>query len=914
MKKLLYIAISIFALASCQREIDKVPVYELGCPERVRHLNPEAAVLDFVIYAKGEFEGKVNNSWITVEEFAGKTTFKASDDCTLHLSVTHNTEDTRTGTVTLSLGTRKIDLTIIQKGDKTQEVGLTAEAGPVSSSTLNFSFGEGESVEENYSNSYWFGLYRDQELTDLVVRYYVEGGSSIWNKARPSFTFAGLDKNTTYYFAAIDSLTLKACEPVASTTTDFTVVYPSAEAAAGDVILAEDFSLLCWNGDEIGGGAGFRAADISYFHAPEGECPEGGFGNRSFENQMLYKANGHLGEAASKTRLKDWSVLGEEGAAPDRVSMAFARTGYFKLGGYSFSAGIVTPALSSIPKGKEAKVKVTFTASRYSSDSENAIVSVVRGSAKDNVFTLKDRKDYQMDLFAKVGWNKYIVEFDEVHNDCHILIGPDYKRAGTGGGAIQHRMFIDDITVELVELYDDIKPTEVAAEKVFFTEATIKWARIAGVAYNVYVNGEKVTDSPVEASQYHVEGLKMATEYTVKVEAVTETQSKMSDEITLTTKNVRVVEQNPTHVCVEWDDFSGSTLWSGAERAYEMVVYTDEACTDELVTLMSFDGVKTNYFAFGDSRNSATSTTYWNGRLDGTARMLRTRISVGCLTPDTRYWFRVRSRESVAVENVSGTPYTVTNPAGTSAWSEPVVLQTTPVHTPAAKEVIFQGWDKFCVQRDQHNQCPGLQPRFADSDIRKAFTGTSLPYENGCALNTIGGQGDAWAVYEFGWAKQGTAADNSYESGSKYLNVNHYIDESGWHYGGKVYCEMGYVQIDAANNNFVGTPRLYDNLSADATECTLTFGGFANFASYNTTANKPIKIIIVHTDGTTDEVKCGGIPYKFENSSPNASNFVYDTTFKPVSVDLTLVAGDAVLIVSGGANRCMIDNIQIVAK
>lgn len=914
MRKLTYLAISLFALVSCAREIDRLPIYELGCPDRVHHLSPDSETIEFEIYAVGEFQGVVNDEWITVEEFAGKKTFVASDDQTLHLSVTHNTGDTRVGTVTLTLGTRTIDLTIIQKGDQTVEIGLTAEAGPVSSSTLNFSFGEGESVEEQYSCSYVFGLYRDSELTDLVVSYSVEGGSSIWNKSRPSFTFAGLDKNTTYYFTATNPETGKSCDPVMSATTDFEIVYPEGEAATGDVILAEDFSLLCWNGDEIGGGAGFRASDLSTFHSPEGENPDGGFGNRSFENQIFIKANGHLGEATAKSRLAVWSVLGEEGAAADRISMAFARTGYFKLGGYSHSAGIVTPALSNIPKGKEAKVKVIFTASRYSSDSENAIVSVVRGSSKDNVFTLKDRRDCQMDLFAKVGWNKYIVEFDEVHSDSHILIAPDYRRAGTGGGAIQHRMFIDDITVEVLEIHDDIKPTDVVVDKVFFTDATIKWARVADVAYNVYINGEKVNESPVEASQYHVESLKMNTEYTARVEAVTGTQTKMSDELVFTTKNVRVVEQNPTHVCVEWDDFSGSTLWSGAERAYEMVVYADEDCTQELVTLQSFDGVKTNYYAFGDSRNSATSTTYWNGRIDGVARLLKTRISVGCLQPDTRYWFRVRSRDNVTVQNVAGTQYVITNPAGTSAWSEPVVLETTPVHTPAAKEVIFQGWDKFSIQRDQHNQCPGLQLRFADTDTRKAFTGTSLPYENGCALNSIGGQGDAWAVYDFGWAKQGTSSDNSYESGSKYLNVNHYIDDAGWHYGGKIYCEMGYVQIDAAANNFVGTPRLTENLSEEGTECTLSFGGFANFASYNTTATKPVKIIIVHTDGSTDEVTCGGIPYKFENASANSNNFVYDTSFKTVSVALTLRIGDAVLIVSGGANRCMIDNIHIVAK
>lgn len=902
-------------LCACVKEVQVVPIYELGCPEKTFSLTPEAGSVRFTIYANGVFNGTVNADWMDVTRFRGQKTFTMEGDCSIDVAFGHNEGDTRVGTIDLVMGNRTVTLSIVQKGDQTVEIGVVAECVGTTTSAACFRFGEGETKEEQYAYPYKIGIFADADTTQLVVRHFVDGSSSIWNKTTPAFTFAGLESGRTYYFAAINTATGKTSEIVEATTKEFELVEAgSASPVAGSVLLAEDFSEIPWNGDEVFGGAGFRASDISSFAAPEGELPEGVFGNKSFECPLFDKGSAAFGDAVAESRLRGWSVLGEPGAPDNRVKMVFSRCGYLKMGGYSYCAGLVSPELGVIPKGKVGKVRVDFTASRYGTDSENVVVSLVDGAVKDFVFEPLARTDVQMDLSTKVGWNSYSAEFDDVTASSRILIGPDYERSGAGDGRTQHRMFLTDMTVTLLDIMDDVKPSDVAVSRVLFSEASLDWAAPESAeACKVYLDGEAVAVLENGERHYDLKGLEQGRTYTLAVSAILGGVEKMAPEVEFTTKDVRVVETSPTHVCVEWDDLSKPKLWSGQDRAYEMELCADAACADALVELVSFDGVSTNYFAFNDGRTSSTSTTYWNGILNGVPRLTRARVSIGCLQPATTYWFRVRSRAVISATGKDGKTYTLTNEAGDSEWSEPVAVTTKPVHTPVQGEVIFQGFDKYTLQRDLHNQCPGIQPRISSAD-RAAFTGLELPFAAGFGLNTFGGMGDAYNVTKWGWFKAPSGSDGSYFEGATFNSQTNLVDADGWHFGGDVFPEMGYFHISSGKGYYIGTPALTQNLSSEPTLCTLSFDGFANFASYSTDSAKPLALKIAHADGTVTDLSCPGIPYAYENASPSKTNFVFDTSFKKVSVDVPLVAGDAVIIVSNGANRCMIDNILIFKK
>lgn len=917
MKKIIYSILCVLTLTACGRGIDVVPIYELGCPDKTYLASPETGSVRFTIYANGKFSGTVNDEWLDVTRFHGQKTFTLEGDCTIDVAFTHNEEDTRTGTIDLILGNRTVALTVIQKGDKTVEKGVVAECAGTTSSTACFRFGEGETIDEQYAYMYKIGIFEDPDTTSIVVRHIIEGGSSIWNKTTPCFTFAGLESGKTYYFAAINTTTGKVSDIVEASTKAFELVpadSATGELVPGTVLMSEDFSVIPWNGDEVYGGAGFRASDISEFVSPNGESPSGVFGNKSFECSLFDNAPSGFGDAVTASRLDSWAISGEEGAPENRVRMAFARSGYLKLGGYSYCAQLVSPQIGSIPKGKVARIRVDFTASRYSTDSENALVSMVKGTVKDFIFNITSKDSVQIDLSTRVGWNSYSVEFDEVTADSRVMIGPDYKRSGAGSGKIQHRMFIDDCTVTLLELTDDVRPSDVAVSRVLFSEASVDWAAPSSAeACKLYLDDNLIATLADGERHYDFKNLEQDKTYSLRVAAVLNGNERSAAEVNFTTKGTRVVETSPTHVCVEWDDLSEPKLWSGQDRAYEMELYADQDCSRLLVSIVPFDGVKTNYFAFNDGRTSSTSTTYWNGIVNGVPRLTKTRVSIGCLQPSTTYWFRVRSRAIISVTGNNGNSYTITNEAGDSEWSKPMAVTTQNVHKSIEGEIIFQGFDRYTLQRDLHNQCPGIQPKLTTSE-RVAFTGLELPFENGFGLNTFGGMGDSYNVTTWGWFKQGDADEDNYFDGSTFNGQKNYIDADGWHFGGDVFPEMGYFHMSSSKGYYIGTPALQSNLGEEPTVCTVSFEGFANFASYSTDKQKPLLIKVVHSDGAVTDYTCPGIPYAFVNDSPSKTNFVYDTSFKVVSTDVNLVKGDAVVIVSNGSNRCMIDNILIFKK
>ncbi len=904
MKKYLAFFCSL-ALLSCQG-IEQKPLEELGCPEDVVKLPAEGGTAYFSIYANATWSGVVNDDWLYLEPDGGKN-ISGNGDGAVILSCSRNANLTRSGTATLSLGSRSITLTVVQRGELSPESSVEAELIGKSSSTLSFTFGEGDTDELKRANPYRIALWNDRDTTSLVVAHRISAKSTIWSGA-PKFTFGGLQSGRTYYFGAINLESGECSAIIPATTSEFTNVSPTAVSspAVGDVILAEDFSLIPWNGDDVLAAAGFKANVVSAFVAPSGETPEGVYVNRSAEN-LLFDDSGFLA-ASDASRLKNWYVMGQDGAADNRTRMAFARVGYLKLGGYSWCAALVSPALSCLPTGYSAKARLQVVASRYFTDDQHMLISVTEGETSGHVYTAHARTDYQRLLRGEMGWQEYTLDLEGLSAYSHIMIGPDWETAGTGLGKAQHRMFVSSIKLTLTDLSKDITVKNVTMRKVLFHEATATWDVCSDASgYNVYLDGAfkgKTTEGSFSFSE-----LEQGRKYTLMIGALTASGEEMaSGDFSFTTAGVRQVDSSPTSLCVEWDelyDVAPTKLETGQDRLYEMALYKDQSCTQELVKLYPFDGDKTQYYSFC---SGGTSTAHWNGMVGGVNRLMATRISIGCLTEGTTYWFRVRSLEQATVKD----GYVMTNSAGTSSWSDPISVSTTMGHTPSSGELVFQGFDRYSIQRDVHNNCPGMSLVMTSSQ-RSAFTGCTLPYSAGCNLNTYKGMGDAYAISDFGaMFKAQSGEAGNYAAGVTFNGVTQYIDADSWHYGGKFFPEMGCLQMDSKSEYFIGTPFLNSALlSESGTACTLRFDAFAFNATYSTNSGKPMKIMIVHSDGSIDNVSCPNIPYKYLNSSPDANNFIYDTSWRIITQSLTLKRGDAVLLVSNGNSRAWFDNISI---
>ena len=831
-----------------------------------------------------------------------------------------------------------IKVTLVSLDDN----GLKVEAEHVasSSSTLTFRFGEGEDVAEKCSYNYTIALYEDEALSQKAISHTIPADANVWGDKMPAFTFAGLEQNTTYYFQAVNQVTGKKSGVIPAATEAFEVVVSGdVQAADGAVILAEDFSELSWNGDHINSAAGWRSSDLTSFEYPSADGPAGTFGNSAYENP-LFHADGAQAAVASG-RLAQWSMYQQEGlsATGNNMKPMIVRPGYVKMGGYSWCTAIVTPHLTGIPADRLANVKVEFTASCHGTDDTRIAASLVKGTVNSYVFTPASRTDVQITMESNEGWNTYTAEFKGVRADDRIMIGPDMETTGKGGGKSQQRMYLSDLKVIVTgEPAVDLKPAGLMVTGLYYSDAKVKWSPSEADSFNIYLDGSLI--ETVTRPEYHFIGLSNSTEYTFAVGAVKNGEEVLSEQHAFTTKGVRVVEQARTHICVEWDDLvttavktkydSGKSSQEninvsnkeGQDRAYEMVLYADQGCTQPLVTLYPYDGIFLDRFIFNDGAylRTGSNAQYWNGVSAGVPRRMATRISIGCLEAGTDYWFRVRSVEAF---DVAGTRYssTMTNPAGTSEWSEPLKVSTAPERVSLQNEVIFNGFDQFSIQKDQHNLCSGIQPKIAHdaTEERKAFDGTLLKdFEYELTLLAWRGQGDFKKTHDYGFVSQveGDSKDDTYFGASTYGGKNNYVDKSGWHFVGNTSPEMGYLHLDTGPDVAVGTPALESNLSADAeTPCRLTFNAFAIHQTY-LASDKTAKVkVSVYRDGALQQEKEMTIPYKYKNQSPSPDNFIPDTSWNEYSADLSLKKGDAVLIFNNaGSYRWMIDDILILKK
>ena len=334
-----------------------------------------------------------------------------------------------------------------------------------SSSTLTFTWTEGHGVDDDISKPYTITLYGDEGCTDVVLTYSIPAGHTCWRGRQPRFIFTGLDAGTNYWFKVLDT---NGSEPLESdvipaTTDAFTIVEPGDDPAeVGDIILAEDFSELCWMADEVSQGVGYDVGDNNRATFQDRTVDDFNGTSGKYCNPERIITSQETARKASGLRLGKW--------AQGYTARLYVGPGYVFLSTYGYGTHLITPKLNNIPEDKKAKLEVTIHAAGYQSGYE-AVLAVQKGSVSFNALssgtkTNKDKLDLTTNKatitytggFTTLG--EFTVTLEGVQNGDRIAFGPT-ETAVTVSGSAQYvksnanMMLISDMTVTLVGLEDE---------------------------------------------------------------------------------------------------------------------------------------------------------------------------------------------------------------------------------------------------------------------------------------------------------------------------------------------------------------------------------------------------------------------------------------------------------------------------
>lgn len=326
------------------------------------------------------------------------------------------------------------------------------------SSTLSFTWTEGGSVDDDVVKPYTAALYKDEACTELEVSYDIPADDGCWKGRQPKFVFSGLAPATNYWFKVTDTTAgdEKESGVIPATTEAFNIVMVSdTPAAAGDVILAEDFGQLCWGADEISQAAGFDVANSSVAYNTDTK-------KSSFTNRDAAMFVGTTSQYAQRSLTAQTTAKKEAGLritkwAQGQYARIYVGPGYMFLSTTSYGTHILTPELDNIPEGKTAKLKVTLHAAGKLSGGEAAI-AVQHGTSFNEISSGTQTNKNKVNLTSNVktitfsggitNLEEFEVEIDGVVNGDRIAFGPTTETASSQG----NMMILSDFTVQIVEL------------------------------------------------------------------------------------------------------------------------------------------------------------------------------------------------------------------------------------------------------------------------------------------------------------------------------------------------------------------------------------------------------------------------------------------------------------------------------
>ena len=354
-----------------------------------------------------------------------------------------------------------VKVQIVSIEDKPEEAPVQAECTTTSSSTLIFTWTEGNGASADVANAYTATLYKDSACTIIDQSFDFPADLGAWKGKQPKYIFGGLMPSTTYWFKVKDTTNNLESDAVEATTDAFTVVeVPEAISGTG-IVLAEDFGEIRWEFDHITTAVGFRPSDNSSFANTGVKTSETNTSNNIYSGYH-YSGGGEMtlkgaSTALGNSRLNDWLT----------DSNVYLHPGYLKLGTSSARGWILTPEFK-IPDGKTVTVTVTITAARLntSQDSDWGVIVLSPELAKANPgahtasFDWPDKTDqtlYQEISFTNTSWATKSVSGLVLRDGDRIAFG-----GKNGGDGKKGRAYISDITVTVTAIEDGNRTTKVS--------------------------------------------------------------------------------------------------------------------------------------------------------------------------------------------------------------------------------------------------------------------------------------------------------------------------------------------------------------------------------------------------------------------------------------------------------------------
>ena len=300
---------------------------------------------------------------------------------------------------------------------------------------------------------YKVALYRDAACADLVVSVNGIAGTTSGSYA-PRFVFPALEPSTTYYAKVwnvtddVESLPLKVAT-VASVASAADVVGENAQA--GDLILYTNFAKLIYAADVSVGAAGVSyksPTNMTEIKPVEGEL--------EVSNDAYYVVPGgqehglfnNFKNVVDGLGMSGWGWIG--GKADATGGSVCMRSGYLKVGTGSNNAFVCTPALTAIPEGKYARVKVQFKAAPLEKKIAVKALSApeLNANYSVNYSALCDVQNVTLSGSAYYDWEECEVTLNDLpHGGC-IAFG------GNAGPTTSCRFQLDDVRVTVEEIYD----------------------------------------------------------------------------------------------------------------------------------------------------------------------------------------------------------------------------------------------------------------------------------------------------------------------------------------------------------------------------------------------------------------------------------------------------------------------------
>lgn len=473
---------------------------------------------------------------------------------------------------------------------------------------------------------YRLELFKDKECKNLVVAWNAPANlsdatstSNAVFKLGTRFSFSGLNAGTTYWARITNTADNIASDPVECATAESKYKALPAAAMEGEVILFQDFHELIYGGDYPNYAAGVSTtmkSKTDEFWPLEGDDPtkdkDKGFCLCSGDREIgLF--NTLKNSVAHSVTLQDWGRMYEaESPKSDENGAICARQGLLKMGAAKYRGCVVTPVLKCLTQ--PATIEVSFRASAIEGyeDNETVIVTLLDDTKIDGSYWVTAGMQSAVGSArtgtAAEGWKTYTVTAENVTATSRIAIGGE-----NGGGAAQHRFYLDDIQLKVVSYGELTAPDAPAKPELTATDKTVTatWEKV-NRADGYKVEYKKTADADwavaaekVTETTYTIEGLAFETAYDVRVSALLGTLSSDPSEVASITTLAEIKKlDTPTEITAVpglgwvWLKFAPVTNATGYE------VYSGDAKVESKI--MSKDGAETTVVcAYGLNLNAA---------------------------------------------------------------------------------------------------------------------------------------------------------------------------------------------------------------------------------------------------------------------------------------------------------------------